>query len=69
MGRHDQRVEGLEVHRIGDVDDDLAGELVGVLFENVFQGRMRDGQDDNVAAHWTRRVGAANVVDRGAARG
>ena len=27
----DQRVEGLEVQRVGDVDDDLAGELVAAL--------------------------------------
>ena len=29
LWRDDERVERLEVQRVGDVDDDLAGELVG----------------------------------------
>jgi hypothetical protein len=41
VGRYDQRVEGLEVHGIGDVDDDLAGQLVGVLFEDVREDRTQ----------------------------
>ena len=31
VGGHDEGVEGLEVQRVGDVDDDLAGELLTAL--------------------------------------
>jgi hypothetical protein len=49
VGWYDQRVERLKVERIGDVDDDLAGELLGILFEDVVHGRVIDGEDDDVA--------------------
>jgi hypothetical protein len=44
-----QRVEGLEIYRIGDVDDGFASEFVGILPENCLQSRIVDGQDHDVA--------------------
>ena len=38
----EQRVEGLEVCRMGDVDDGLAGELIGITSEDVRQSRSTD---------------------------
>ena len=49
VGRDDQRVEGLEVQRVGDVDDDLAGEAVAALGDDVGDGGVGDGEDDDVA--------------------
>ena len=35
VGGDDEGVEGLEVQRVGDVDDDLAGELLAALGDDV----------------------------------
>jgi hypothetical protein len=51
-GRRRQAVPRLDVHRVGDVDDDLARELVGVLPDRVLDTRVVDGEDDHVAAEW-----------------
>jgi hypothetical protein len=48
--RRGQPVPGLGVDRVGDVDDDLAGELVGVLLDGVLDARVVDGKDDHLAA-------------------
>ena len=49
MGR--QRIEGLEIERIRDVDDDPAGEALTVDRDHIGQRRVGHGQDDNVARH------------------
>src|SRR3712207_1934651 len=43
-----ERLEGVDVYRVGDVDDDLAVELVAVATENVWNGRVPDGEDDDI---------------------
>ena len=35
VGGHDEGVEGLEVQRVGDVDDDLAGQALAALGDDV----------------------------------
>jgi hypothetical protein len=48
--RRRQLVPGLGVDRVGDVDHDLAGELVPVLLDGVLDAGVVDGEDDDVAA-------------------
>ena len=48
-----------------DVDDGFTGELIGILREDVLQGRIVNGQDHDVAIHRSRRVSVPNVIDRG----
>src|SRR5215207_7991063 len=62
-----QRVEGLKIHRIGDVDDRFASELVGIVPKDLFQSRIVDSQDHDVALHRSRRVSVPNVINRGTA--
>jgi hypothetical protein len=50
-----QLVPGLGVDRVGDVNDDLAGELVPVLLDGVLDAGVVDGEDDDLAAE--RRAG------------
>ena len=69
VGGDGQRVEGLEVQRVGDVDDDLAGELVGALGEDVGHGRVGDGENDDVAGDRLVGVGLVEHLDGVAALG
>src|SRR5512132_786243 len=45
-----QPVPGLGVDGVGDVDDGLAGELIGVLADGVLDAGIVDGEDDHLAA-------------------
>src|SRR4051812_49602841 len=49
VGRNDQRVEGLEIQRVADVDDDLAGQFVGPVGEDLPGRRVRRRGDDDLA--------------------
>lgn len=49
VGRHDERIEGGEVQRVGDIDDGLAFQLVAVLLGDGREGRVGDGEHDDVA--------------------
>src|SRR3954453_19434696 len=49
VGRDDQRVEGLDVQRVGDVDDDLAGQLLTALGDDVGDRPVVDREDDDLA--------------------
>jgi hypothetical protein len=44
-GLRRQAVPRLDVHRVSDVHDDLAGELVGLLPDRVLDTRIVDGED------------------------
>ena len=50
--------------RVGDVDDDLAGELVAALRQNLADRRVVDGEDDHVAGHRLVHVGGVERLDR-----
>ena len=67
VGGHDERVEGLEVHRVGDVDDDLARQAGrrGAARASG-DGGVRDREDDEVARDLGGAVGGA--AGRAAAR-
>ena len=45
-----QPVPCLGVDRVGDVHDDLAGELIGVLLDGILDARVVNGEDDHPAA-------------------
>src|SRR3954453_4145599 len=49
IGRDAQRVEGLDVQRVGDVDDDLAGQLLTALGDDVGDRPVVDREDDDLA--------------------
>jgi hypothetical protein len=51
-----QAVPGLGVDRISDVHHDLARQLIGVLADCVLDRRIVDGQEDDLAAEWRRRI-------------
>src|SRR5215211_6581207 len=61
-----QLVPGLGVDGVGDVDDDLAGELVRVLLDGVLDAGVVDGKDDTITAElrpgFERCGGAAEVL-------
>jgi len=57
--RRGQAVPGLGVDWVGDVDDDLAGELIGVLPDGVLDARIVDREDDHLTTE--RRSG----IERG----
>src|SRR5215217_277245 len=60
-----QPVPGLGVDRVGDVNDGLAGELVGVLANGVLDAGIVDGEDDHLAAERRPRIergGGATAV-------
>src|SRR5215216_5706365 len=61
-----QLVPGLGVDGVGDVDDDLAGELIGILLDGVLDAGIVDGEDDHLAAERRPRIerggGATEVL-------
>src|SRR6478735_2017240 len=61
VGGYDQRVEGLEVQRVGDVDHDLAREALATLGNDGADGGVGDREDDDVAAH---RCGAVVLAEQ-----
>ena len=63
VGGDGQGVEGLEVQRVGDVDDDLAGEAVAALGDDGADGGVGDREDDDVAAHRGGAVVLAEQLD------
>src|SRR6478735_672316 len=69
VGRDDEVVEGLEVERVGDVDDDLAGELLAALGDDVGDGGVGDGEDDDVTGDGGVDVALAELLDAVAALG
>ena len=60
VGRHHEPVEGL-VHGVGDVYDDLPGDLVGVLLSGAESVRVVHRQNDHVALD---RIAAHRRLDR-----
>ena len=69
VGRHDQGVEGLEVQRVGDVDDDLAGQALAALGDDLGDGGVGDREDDDVAGDRGGDVVGAEQLDGVAALG
>jgi hypothetical protein len=67
VGRHRERVEGREVQRVGDVHDDLAGEGLPAALQDLGDGRVGDGQDDDVAGDLLLGAGRADQLDAVAA--
>ena len=61
VGGHRERVEGLEVQRVGDVDDHLAGERGTTRLEDRRDGRVGHGQHDDVAERGVEVVLAEQV--------
>ena len=59
-------VEGFEVQRVRDVDDDLPGELGSVTDDDALQCRVRHGEDDDVAGDGCVGIGRTDVLDIGA---
>ena len=69
VGGHDQGVEGLEVQRVGDVDDDLAGQALAALGDDLGDGGVGDREDDDVASDRGCDVVGAEQLDGVAALG
>src|SRR5680860_694786 len=64
-----QGVEGGEVQRVGDVDDDLAGQLVATRGEDVGDGGVGDGEDGHVTGGGRVCVAVSEQLDGAAACG
>ena len=60
VGGDGEGVEGLEVQRVGDVDDDLAGQVGAPGGEHVGDGRVGHREDDDVAEGASRSAGPSS---------